>query len=330
MTLISTDLDFDREGRQIGVLRLPHSPHTDAWGIVPIPAAVLKNGDGPTVLMSGGNHGDEYEGPVALGEVIRDLDLGQLRGRLIILPAMNQPAVKAGRRTSPADGLNMNRTFPGDPAGHTTQQISHYVATHLMPMADFYIDLHSGGSSLNFVPAAFLQQPKDADMRRRGEAALRAFGAPAAMIGDTLGEPRTSTATAVARGMIAISTEMGGAGVVNPAALDICRAGVRNLLVHFGVLDAEPASPAFDGQVYEIRGHASHVYATADGVFAPADKLGTQVEAGQPAGAVNFLVDPGRPPEVLRYGQSGLLVCHRAIGRVEAGNCVAVVASPAA
>ncbi len=327
MTSIATDLDFDRDGRQVGVLRLPHSPHLDAWGSVPIPAAVVKNGTGPTLLLTGGNHGDEYEGPVTLGELIRDLDPGAIQGRLIILPAMNTPAVKAGRRTSPADGLNMNRTFPGDPVGSTTQQISHYVANVLMPMADAFVDVHSGGSSLNFIPSAFLQPPADPDLRKRGEAAVRAFGAPYAVVGDTLGEPRTGTGAAVAKGLLALSSEMGGAGVVDPEALEICRAGVRNLLVHFGLMEGAPASPSTDGPLLEISGHASHVYAAEDGVFVPAHKLGTHVEEGQPAGAVHFLTNPGRPPQPLAYGQSGLLICHRAIGRVEAGNCCAVVAS---
>ncbi|MEZ5667640.1 MAG: succinylglutamate desuccinylase/aspartoacylase family protein [Alphaproteobacteria bacterium] len=328
MTSIATDLDFDRNGRQVGVLRLPHSPHHDAWGSVAIPAAVIKNGSGPTLLLTGGNHGDEYEGPVVLGELIRDLDPAAIQGRLIILPAMNTPAVKAGRRTSPVDGLNINRTFPGDPSGSTTRQISHYVANVLMPMADVFIDLHSGGSSLDFIPSAFLERSPDPELRRRGEAAVRAYGAPLAVVADTLGEARTSTATAAARGMIALGSEMGGGGVVDPEALAICRRAVRNLLVHFAVADGPAASPAYDGPLYEISGHASHVYAADDGVFVPADRLGTSVSAGQPAGAVHFLTDPGRAPEPLVYGQSGLLICHRAIGRVEAGNCVAVVASP--
>ena len=82
---------------------------------MPIPIAVIKNGSGPTVLMEGGNHGDEYEGPIILGRMIRELDAAEIQGRLILLPAVNTPAVIAGRRTSPVDGLNFNRAFPGDP-----------------------------------------------------------------------------------------------------------------------------------------------------------------------------------------------------------------------
>ncbi len=95
-----TDLDFDRDGKQIGELQLPHSPHEDAWGVIPLPVAVLRNGAGPTALLVGGVHGDEYEGPIVLSELVRRLDPKQIRGRLIVLPALNAPAVKAGLRTS--------------------------------------------------------------------------------------------------------------------------------------------------------------------------------------------------------------------------------------
>ena len=123
-----TDIDFDRPGKQIGFVDIPHSPHDDAWGATRIPIAVISNGSGTTVILQGGNHGDEYEGPITLGELVRELDPAMVQGRIIVLPAVNAPAVQAGQRTSPVDGLNLNRTFPGDPLGSITQQISAYVS----------------------------------------------------------------------------------------------------------------------------------------------------------------------------------------------------------
>src|SRR5579863_1596071 len=123
-TMLRATVDFDKPGRQIGFIQVPHSVHDDAWGVIPVPVAVIANGSGPTVILEGGNHGDEYEGPIVLGEMIRDLDPGAVSGRLIFALAINLPAVRAARRTSPIDGLNLNRTFPGDPNGTTTLQIS--------------------------------------------------------------------------------------------------------------------------------------------------------------------------------------------------------------
>ena len=37
---IFTDIDFEADGKQVSTLNLPHSPHADAWGVMPIPIAV--------------------------------------------------------------------------------------------------------------------------------------------------------------------------------------------------------------------------------------------------------------------------------------------------
>ncbi len=121
-------VDLDKSGKQIGFIMIPHSPHDDAWGVTRVPIAVIRNGSGPTVILEGGNHGDEYEGPIAICELVRQLDPGEIQGRLILMPANNVHAVVAGTRTSPVDGLNFNRTFPGDPQGSITQQIADVMA----------------------------------------------------------------------------------------------------------------------------------------------------------------------------------------------------------
>ena len=96
-----TTVDLDRPGKQLGFVMIPHSPHDDAWGVTRLPLAVISHGSGPTVIIEGGNHGDEYEGPIVISELIRELDPGEIQGRLILMPAINAPAVIAGQRTSP-------------------------------------------------------------------------------------------------------------------------------------------------------------------------------------------------------------------------------------
>ena len=149
---LSPEIDLDGDGKQTGFLRLPHSVHRSAYGWIPIPIAQISNrganGSGPTILLMAGNHGDEYEGQVALGRLIRDLDPAEVRGRVIILPSANFPAAMAGTRTSPLDQGNLNRSFPGDPAGGPTAQIAYYIEHELLPRCDFVLDIHSGGSSL--------------------------------------------------------------------------------------------------------------------------------------------------------------------------------------
>ena len=115
-----SEVDYTRNGKQFGFLRLPYSTHESAYGFIPIPVVCIKNGSGPRVLLIAGNHGDEYEGQVALTKLARSLEFSRVSGRIIMLTAANLPAALAGRRTSPLDpgeAGNLNRSFPGAPRG---------------------------------------------------------------------------------------------------------------------------------------------------------------------------------------------------------------------
>ena len=110
---VGATVDYEADGKQHGYLSIPHSRNDSGWGAVHLPITVVKNGSGPTLTFTGGNHGDEYEGPISLLRLARALDPASITGRVIIIPALNFPAVMAGTRVSPIDGVNMNRAFPG-------------------------------------------------------------------------------------------------------------------------------------------------------------------------------------------------------------------------
>ena len=312
----------------MGFVMISHSPHDDAWGVTRIPLGVIANGTGPTVILEGGNHGDEYEGPIAIGELIRDLDPAEIQGRLILMPAINVHAAVAGRRTSPVDGLNFNRSFPGDPRGSITQQIAAFMTQEIFPRGDAFLDLHSGGSSLNMLPSAVIEPVADAEHYRRNIAAVRAFGAPTTVVIGNLGDPRTATAAACRAGLTTVGTEMGGGGTVSLDALEICRNGIRNVLRHLGVLDGKADPPQPESALLELPGTRAYVFATIDGIFEPFHRNGQAVRNGEPAGRIHTIWDPARPPETLHYQAGGILYGRRQPGRVRPGNCCLVVASP--
>jgi N2-acetyl-L-2,4-diaminobutanoate deacetylase len=195
-------------------------------------------------------------------------------------------------------------------------------------MADAFMDLHSGGSSLQILPSAIIEPAPDPEQIRRIVEAVRAFDAPYTVAIDNLGDPRTSTASAVRAGLTVVGTELTGGGGVRLEGLTVCERGVRNVLAHLGVLESEPAaSPDRGRPIFKIPGLPGYVLAPADGVFEAFCELGEPVEAGQPAGAVHFLDDPGRPPEPAHFRHSGVLYAKRTFGRVVRGNCVCVVVS---
>ena len=43
---IAPEFDLDREGKQQGFLRIPHSVHRSAYGWLPMPVVTIRNGEG--------------------------------------------------------------------------------------------------------------------------------------------------------------------------------------------------------------------------------------------------------------------------------------------
>ena len=324
-TRITSTVDYEKDGRQTGFLRLPHSVHESAYGWIPIPVVCLKNGSGPTVLLNSGNHGDEYEGQVTLMKLIRALKPEQVQGRIIFTPAANFPAAMAGRRTSPIDGGNLNRSFPGDPNGTPTTMIAHYIDSVILPLCQYAVDLHSGGSSLMYVPSALATMfPGQEERNARTLELLQVFGAPIGYVSrQPMGADRTLGASAARRGVVSLGTEMGGSGTVTPSALKIAEAGVRRILRHVGVVPDLAVEKSPGTRLMEIGGPDYFVYTPeGGGVFEPLVEIGDTVAKDQPAAAIHFSHTPWREPEIVRFERAGVVLCKRIPGRTERGDCL--------
>jgi predicted deacylase len=321
---IVADVDFDRNGRQHGFLRLFHSVHSSAYGFIPIPIVVLKNGTGPTVLMVSGTHGDEYEGQVALCNLVKSLDPARIRGRVIIMPAANFPAAIAGRRTSPIDEGNLNRLFPGDPDGTITEQIAYHIEHELVPMADLVCDLHSGGSSLMYVPSALFGGWQGDGSTAEGVAALKAFGSPIAYLAETnQGGAKTLSGGAARHGITCLGTEAGGSGHVTRSALHMVERGVVNVLVHLGILPgADRIAPDGPTRFLEVGGSDYFVYAPEQGLFEPLVELGEMVRVGKPAARIHLPETPWAEPVTAHFARDGFVLCKRIPGRTVRGDCL--------
>lgn len=321
---IWTDVAYDRDGKQVSYLHLPHSVTRSAYGTIAIPIAVVRNGAGPTALFMAGNHGDEYEGQVALCNLVRTLAPERIKGRVIIVPAANLPAAMAGTRVSPIDDGNLNRSFPGDPDGTVTRQIAFYIDSVLFPMADLFHDFHSGGGSLAYLPFASTHEGPDQAVNARGLAALKAFGAPVSLVWRQGADPRYSPAAAMKRGVAALGGEFGGGGSLNRAGLAAIEAGLERHLRHLGII--EGASDPQPTRMMAVPSQKHFVYAPQPGVFEPATSIGDAVRAGDLCGRVHYPDDPARPPAECHFQADGIVVCQRHPARTERGDCVAHLA----
>ena len=324
---ILATVDFEAEGEQHGFLKLPHSHDGSAWGAVMIPITVIKRGTGPTALLTGGNHGDEYEGPIALSKLASTLKAEDVTGRVIIVPFMNYPAFRAGSRTSPIDRGNLNRSFPGKPDGTVTEKIADYFQRYLLPLADYVLDLHAGGRTLDFVPFAAVHVLNNTKQQARCEAAMRAFGAPYSMRMlelDSIGLFDTAVEEA---GKVFVSTELGGGGTATVASVAVTERGVRGFLANAGVLasvvkDEAPRTTTLldmpDGTCYTTSEH--------EGLLELCKDLGDIVEADEVIARVHDMTRTGVPPVEYRARRSGLLAARHFPGLVHIGDTVAVVA----
>jgi len=119
-TAITSEVDFNAPGKQMGYPRVPHSEHPSACGWTPLPIPVIAGGAGPTLVVSAEGHGDEdeYEGQIAMANLARRVEAGEGRGRLILLPVLTLPAAEAGLRllTEACDLLPCAWVFAAEPA----------------------------------------------------------------------------------------------------------------------------------------------------------------------------------------------------------------------
>ncbi len=323
---ITATVDFAQDGVQHGHLRLPHSRDDSAWGSVMIPITVVKAGEGPTALFTGGNHGDEYEGPVALFDLVRQLRAEEIQGRVIIVPAMNYPAFLAARRTSPVDGGNLNRLFPGRPDGSVTEKIADYFQRVLLPMADLVADIHSGGKTLDFVPFAAAHRLDDPAQEARCRAAMEAFNAPYSLMLREIDNVGMYDTAAEEMGKTFISTELGGGGSVTAERVAIAKRGLRNLLVHAGILPGEVTR--VQSVLLDMPGDDCFLFAEHRGLLEPCIDLGQPVAAGQLVAKVHPIEASGRTPAEYRAKMDGILTGRHFPGLIGMGDCLAMLAVP--
>ncbi len=323
---VTADIDLERDGKHVGNLTVPHSRDASAWGTLMVPIVSVRSGPGRTILLTGGSHGDEYEGPVSLLKLARELRPEQIKGQVVIVPALNLPALEAGTRLSPIDGMNMNRAFPGDPRGTVTAKIADYVQRRLLPIIDVAVDLHSGGKSLLFTPSIIMHHLEDGALADRTMGGLQAFGAPVGLVLRELDDVGMLDSAVERLGKIFLSTELGGAGMLTPETVRIADRGVRNLLVHYEVMKGEVETPPEPTRVMEVPDAGAYVFARDQALYEPLVGLGDEIEAGQPVGRLHFVENPERDSIDCVAESTGMLVCRRAQGWASRGDCLAVLA----
>src|SRR2546430_16155622 len=170
---------------QFGALAAEPGQRTHGWVRVPgveppweMPAFVIRGRQpGPTLAVTGGIHAAESPGIASATRLAREVDPAALRGTLIVVSPVNSPGFyERSMYTNPVDGKNINRTFPGDPAGSAAQRVTHFLTTELITGADAYVDLHGGVLIEDLGAFAIYQQTCRVGVDGRAHALADAYG----------------------------------------------------------------------------------------------------------------------------------------------------------
>ena len=300
----------------------------------------IANGDGPTVLVSGGTHGDEYEGQIAALRLVAEIEPAQVSGRIIAIPVISTEASQAHSRFWPS-GANFNRSFPGRLDGPPDEVLADFFTTVLFPSSTCRRDALRR-QRVVIVPCSHMCVVDDPVQRRAMLEGMEAWNSDVHFL---YIEPATNYFPTIAQrqGKTIVTTELGGGGRVPTAVHELAWSGLTNVLRHFGVLEGEAVTRASLGlppaRIYDARGADELLTTLGSGLLdqtrAPVSGLleglvepGEQVETGQPIARIWSPDGPTRTAVEVPAARTGLLLGLRAVPVVEQGKGIAFVGEP--
>jgi N-alpha-acetyl-L-2,4-diaminobutyrate deacetylase len=324
---VECTIDFSAPGRQVGRLEIPKSTNKGGWAHQFIPIACVANGDGPTALVLGGNHGDEYEGQVAGLKLLRALRPEQVQGRVIVIPCLSPEASKASTRLWP-NGVNFNRSFPGRPDGAANEQLADFLSTVLFPLSEYVIDIHSGGNSARFIPCSHMHVVDDPAQRKAMLEGMQAWNSDYHYLYIDIAGHGLLPVEAERQGKVVVTTELGGGGAVSAEVHRLAESGLANVLRHAGILEGEVVRREAPAVILDGRDPRNYVFAPTSGIFETLVDPTDAVTAGQLVGRIHSLEHPEREPEQILAPLDGVTACVRAPSVTEQGDNVLVFGRP--
>lgn len=211
-----------------------------------IPVSVIRgHAPGPVLALLAGVHGYEYPAITALQRLRQSIQPSELSGTLILVHIANPPSFY-GRTiyTSPADGKNLNRVFPGKPDGSLSERIAHSITLNVIEQADYLVDLHAGDGNEALRPYVYMPVTGNAELDATIRGMALAFGLDHIVIDEARLLPRDASVytdqTALTRGIPAITTETGQLGSNDQYWVGMAERGIANLMRHLGMLKGKP------------------------------------------------------------------------------------------
>ena len=310
-------IDFETPGRRDYWVTLEHGT---MWGNYWIPLTVFVGPQaqpGQGVVAIGSTHGNEYEGPVAIKNLLHRIEPKDVLGRIVLIPVLNPEAFRTGTRDSEgADGVNLNRAFV-DGAGTTpplagiTHRLANFIRTAIWPQVHVVLDLHSGGHLIRFSHCASYHPVDDPELDQMIDRTARRFGVP--LIMNYQNEtPGLLTSEAERLGKITVGTELGWGAAVDLRGVRWGTQGVLAAAIDHGQLKGE--LPDIDHHADGTQVKAAIVdrecYTSAPfpGHFEEVIACGTRVKAGDVIGYLHDFARIDEPAWPAKAGVDGVIV----------------------
>jgi predicted deacylase len=257
------------------------------------------------------------------------LEPNAMNGRIIILPALNMPAVIARSRVSPIDQGNMNRSFPGDGgpsnAGQgPTDAIAAFLTTHLIPRADAIVDFHSGGTATQYVDCGFTCHGPNTNLNGRNWELAKVFGAPFTMLCDIDGSGGDFDTTAHNLNTPFLACELGGLGRFSQSSFQVGWAGLHRVMGHLGIVEHHPPVPAT--RFIAANDSATHITSTNYGLAEFHVLLGDNVRKGDPVVTLYDMHNLQSDPIMMPATQDGVIAVVRRNPLVDLGDHLCLIA----
>jgi predicted deacylase len=203
---------------------------------VGLPVAVVNGAEeGKTLYVQAASDGDELNGVGVLKRFVPQLDPDVISGTILIVGVVNYHAFQVAEHRNPIDDTKMNRVYPGDENGTSSERIA--AATFdAATRADLVIDLHQGSTSrmINEVRVRCGRRH-----RRHQDCLELAKAFDCGHVLDQKGPDGQLARTAPDEGIPTIDPELGGCVGWDEESIEYGVQGLWNVLDYYDFLDGE-------------------------------------------------------------------------------------------
>ncbi len=282
---------------------------------VGLPVAVVNGADsGRTLYLQAASDGDELNGVGVLQRLLPTLDPAEISGTILVVGVVNYHAFQVAEHRNPIDDTKLNRAYPGDPSGTSSERIA--AATFdAATRADVALDLHQGSTSRMINECRVRCGPRH---RLHDDCLELAKVFNTGYVLDQKGPDGQLARAAPDEGIPTIDPELGGCVGWDETSIEIGVQGVYNVLSYYGFLEEEPTVRA------QTRASGFEQYgAPAGGLVTIEPDLGDRVTRGDTLFVVTDVFG-GRKRSV-SADSSGILWRSRRLPQVATGEYVCSV-----